>query len=44
MKVELIDVCGQTDTINKEVERLKQDGFFITGQHGGGEYGSCLIL
>ena len=36
MKVELIDVCGQTDTINKEVERLKQDGFFITGQHGGG--------
>ena len=44
MKIELVDVCGQTDTINKEVEQLKQKGFFITGQHGGGEYGSCLIL
>ena len=44
MKIELVDVCGQTDTINKEVEQLKQKGFFITGQHGGGEYGSCLVM
>lgn len=27
MKIELVDVCGQTDTINKEVEQLKQKGF-----------------
>lgn len=44
MKIELVDVCGQTDTINKEVNRLKLNGFLITGQHGGGEYGSCLVL
>ena len=29
MKIELVDVCGQTDTINKEVEQLKQKGFFM---------------
>ena len=26
MKIELVDVCGQTDTINKEVEQLKKKG------------------
>lgn len=44
MKIELVDVCSQIDIISEKVEQLKQDGFFITGQHGGGEYGSCLVL
>lgn len=44
IKCKFVDVCRPVDLINSEVSRLQNEGYVITGQHGGGGYGSCLVL
>lgn len=39
--VEFIDMCDPYDI--ERVSELEQSGYMLTGQIGGGDFGSCLI-